>query len=469
MISKFKNITNSKISWVIVALIAIPFVFWGMGDVFTRGNTNNVAKINNNTISVTDFINHVNETGLNENLIRDNLDKNIFEELLSQLISIELMEMEIENLNLYFSDSTLKNKIIKNKNFFDDQNIFSRSKYEKFLLENNLSASQFEKRLKSEELQKVLFNYINGGLVIPKFFIDKKFSDENKNIDVDFVNLSENYKENFTSKEMNEYIKSNQDKLKKDFIDFSYVKLDPRTLLDIDEYNDEFFKIIDDIDNKVLNNVNIEIIAKEYNLNLKLVENYFPYNNEFEIVYSKKNNPNQINLIDNNENYLLFQIHKIETKLPDINSNQFIEEINLILKNQFKSEYNKKLIEDIQNKKLKYDDLKNFKKDKKIENISITSITDDRIFSADAINLIYSLPEKSFVLVNDALNNIYLAYIKKINNVYKVNSGDLKNYSLKSNSEIRNTLYSSYDIYLSEKYEIKVYQSTIERLKNNFR
>ena len=469
MISKFKNITNSKISWVIVALIAIPFVFWGMGDVFTRGNTNNVAKINNNTISVTDFINHVNETGLNENLIRDNLDKNIFEELLSQLISIELMEMEIENLNLYFSDNTLKNKIIKNKNFFDDQNIFSRSKYEKFLLENNLSASKFEKRLKSEELQKVLFNYINGGLVVPKFFIDKKFSDENKNIDVDFVNLSENYKENFTSKEMNEYIKSNQDKLKKDFIDFSYVKLDPRTLLDIDEYNDEFFKIIDDIDNKVLNNVNIEIIAKEYNLNLKLVENYFPYNNEFEIVYSKKNNPNQINLIDNNESYLLFQIHKIETKLPDINSNQFIKEINLILKNQFKSEYNKKLIEDIQNKKLKYDDLKNFNKDKKIENISITSITDDRIFSADAINLIYSLPEKSFVLVNDALNNIYLAYIKKINNVYKVNSGDLKNYSLKSNSEIRNTLYSSYDIYLSEKYEIKVYQSTIERLKNNFR
>ena len=64
MISKFKSITNSKISWVIVVLIAVPFVFWGMGDVFTRGNTNNVAKINNNTISVTDFIKHVNDSGL---------------------------------------------------------------------------------------------------------------------------------------------------------------------------------------------------------------------------------------------------------------------------------------------------------------------------------------------------------------------------------------------------------------------
>ena len=93
-----------------------------------------LLKINNNTISVSDFINHVNESGLNENLIRENLDKNIFEELVSQLISQELMKMEIENLSLNFSNQTLKNKIINNKNFLDDKNNFSRTKYEKFLL-----------------------------------------------------------------------------------------------------------------------------------------------------------------------------------------------------------------------------------------------------------------------------------------------------------------------------------------------
>ena len=158
MISKFKTIANSKLSWVIVALIAIPFVFWGMGDVFTRGNTNNVAKINKNTISVNDFIKHVNDSGLNEDLIRQNLDKNIFEELLSQLISKELMNMEIDNLNLNFSDKTLKNRIINNKNFFDDKKNFSRTKYEKFLLENNISASQFEDKLKKNELQKRIHN-----------------------------------------------------------------------------------------------------------------------------------------------------------------------------------------------------------------------------------------------------------------------------------------------------------------------
>ena len=129
MISKFKSITNSKLSWVIVALIAIPFVFWGMGDVFTRGNTNNVAKINNNKVSVTDFINHINKSGLDENIIRENIDKNIFEEFLSQLISQELMKMEMKNLKLDFSDKTLKDRIINNKNFFDNEKKFSRNKY----------------------------------------------------------------------------------------------------------------------------------------------------------------------------------------------------------------------------------------------------------------------------------------------------------------------------------------------------
>ena len=62
-----------------------------------------------------------------------------------------------------------------------------------------------------------------------------------------------------------------------------------------------------------------------------------------------------------------------------------------------------------------------------------------------------------------------MAYIKKIINEDKITEADLKNYLIKSNSEIRDTLYSSYDIYLSEKYEIKVFQNTIERLKNNFR
>ena len=38
-------------------------------------------------------------------------------------------------------------------------------------------------------------------------------------------------------------IYSNEDKLKKDFINFSYVKITPKNLLDIDEYNDKFLRL----------------------------------------------------------------------------------------------------------------------------------------------------------------------------------------------------------------------------------
>ena len=469
MISKFKSITNSKLSWVIVVLIAIPFVFWGMGDVFNKGNTNSVAKINNNTISIQEFMNHINNTGLNENIIRENLDKNIFEELLSQLISQELMNMEIDNLDLNFSDKTLKYRIVNNQNFFDKENNFSRTKYEKFLLENNISASQFEEKIKANELKKILFNYINGGLIVPKFLVDKKYVNENKDIILDFVSLEQNYKKTFTNNEIKEYIKSNENSLKKDFIDFSYIKITPNNLLNIDEYNDEFFKIIDDIDNKVLNNENIELIANQYNLEIKDINNYYPHKEEFEIVYSKKNNPDQINLIDNNDHYLLFKINKIENKLPDTNSNNFIELIKSEMTNKFKFEFNKKIIEDIQNNNLQYNDLSKINNNEKIQNIKIDSINDNNKFTIDSIKLIYSLPEKSFILISDDDKKIYLAYIKDVIDENTITEDDLKNYLIKSNSEIRDTLYSSYDIFLSKKYEIKVFQNTIERLKNNFR
>jgi len=45
----------------------------------------------------------------------------------------------------------------------------------------------------------------------------------------------------------------------------------------------------------------------------------------------------------------------------------------------------------------------------------------------------------------------------------------LKDYALKSNSQIIGEIYSTYDLSLNEKYNVKLFQNTIERVKNNFR
>ena len=64
MLGKLRGFTNSKLAGVLVAIIIVPFVFWGMGSVFSGGNSNNIAKINNEAISTQDFIKYVNPNSL---------------------------------------------------------------------------------------------------------------------------------------------------------------------------------------------------------------------------------------------------------------------------------------------------------------------------------------------------------------------------------------------------------------------
>ena len=189
MISNLRNFAKTKIAKVLMVIIIIPFVFWGMGGVFSTGGTNSVAKINNYNISTQDLSDHFNYARLDLDTIKQNIDKNVIEEALGNLISNTLIQMEIENLNIYISDEVLIKKIKKNKVFLDDQNKFSRTEYEKFLLLNNMTAPDFENRLKRQELQNNLFTYINGGIKSPFFITNKAFQEQTKKLDIAFINL----------------------------------------------------------------------------------------------------------------------------------------------------------------------------------------------------------------------------------------------------------------------------------------
>ena len=179
MISSFRKFSKSKVAGVFVGIIILPFVFWGMGNVFSGGNTNILAKINSEKISTQKFMDYVNNLNIPEQTIRNNLDKNIIEELLSGLVSTTILNLEIKDFDMIISKNTLFKKIKKNKNFLDENGIFRRTKYEKFLLENNQSAPIFEQRLKNRELQKNLFDFIGAGTISPKFLIKKLYEEEN--------------------------------------------------------------------------------------------------------------------------------------------------------------------------------------------------------------------------------------------------------------------------------------------------
>ena len=471
MISSFRNFAKTKFAGILVFIMIIPFVFWGMGGMFSSGNTNTIAKINKKNISTQEFIDYLNGSGIPQKSIKDNLDKNIIEELLSGLISTTLLDLEVNDYNLIISENTLLKKITKNKNFQDESGNFQRMKYEKFLLENNQSAPQFESRLKKRELQKNLFDYIGAGSISPNFLIKKLYEEENKKLEIDFINLESFYKtkDSFTENELNVFIQENKDQLKVEYLDFNYILINPQNLLGVNEFNQSFFDRIDQIEIDIANGIEFAEIVKNFEIKSIKRTNarYSPNLNEIEkkIFELKKN---KIDIFENNDEYILFEISKIEQKIPDLKDNQTKKEIIELVYQRNKFDFNRDLLEKITNKKFDENDFLKMS-DNLIQNTKLNSIRDNKKFDISAVKVLYSLPINSFTLINDEENNIYLAKVKNFETL-TIDSNDelFKEYINKQNSNIKNNMLKSYDLYLNDKYKVELNQKTIERVKNFF-
>jgi len=471
MISSFRNFAKTKFAGLLVFIMIIPFVFWGMGGMFSSGNTNNIAKVNEKNISTEEFIDYLNNSGVPQEYIRENLDKEIIQELLAGLISSTLLDLEIEKLNISISKDTLLKQIKTNKNFLDENGNFQRIKYEKFLLENNQSAAGFELRLKKREEQKNLFDYIGAGTISPKFLSKKLFIEENKKLEIEFLNLKNLYakKEDITDKEINEFIKENNDQLKVEYIDFNYVVLNPKNLIGTDDFNQTFFDKIDEIDIDISNEIDFKSIVSNLDIEPISVKN-FKFSKDKNEIEKKifELRKNKIDLFENENDYILYEIQNIDQREADINDQEIKNEIIDILVQKSKFDYNQQLLERINNKEFNRSEFSKIGKDS-IQKIELNSVRDNKKFEINSVKLLYSLPINSFTLINDEENNIYLAMIKNFRNENIDTSNDNFNEFInKQNSNNKKSILKSYDMLLSDKYNITLNQKTIERVKNYF-
>ena len=471
MISSFRNFAKTKFAGILVFIMIIPFVFWGMGGMFSSGNTNIIAKIDKTNISTQEFIDYLNSSGIPEKSISENLDNNIIEELLSGLISTTLLNLEVRDYNLIITENTLFKKITKNKNFQDKNGNFQRIKYEKFLLENNQSAPQFEVRLKKRELQKNLFDYIGAGSISPKFFTKKLYEEENKKLEIEFIDLKNFYKTkaSYSEIELKNFVKNNEDQLKVEYLDFDYITLNPQNLLGIDEFNQSFFDKIDQIEIDIANGVGFKEIIQDFEIK--------PIN-KIDLRFSSKLNEiekkifelkvNKIDIFEDGDNFIFFQINKIEQKIPDLTDNEIKDEILELVYQRDKFDFNRELLDQISSKK--FDDNEFLKMGKnQIQTTTLNSIKDNKKFEINAVQVLYSLPINSFTLINDDENSIYLAKVKKFETRTIDSNNDLfEEYINKQNSKIKNNMLKSYDLYLNDKYKVELNQKTIERVKNFF-
>jgi len=473
MMETLKNFGVKKLGGVIlIVIIVIAFGFGGFGGGFSTNNQNNIAKINKTNVTTQDFMDYLNQSNISQQAIRENLDKNIIEELLSGLISTTLIDLEIKDFDLSITDLTVLKKIKENKNFHDENGAFQRTKYEKFLLSNNMSAPMFEIQLKNRELQKHLFDLIGAGTITPDFLIKKMFEEQNKTLDIEYFAMSSQYKEknSYTNEELEQFVKENADQLKRDFIDFKYAILNPKNLIGLEEFNQDFFDEIDKIENKISQGDTFESILENINVDIKEVNKFVASSamesNE-DIIYSKKST--KLDIIENGDNFLLYSITDKYELAADLNDEATRDDMIELVYQKGKFDLNRSVIEEIQKKE--FDNNKfNEMGANNLKTISLNSINDHNTFEENSVKILYSLPINSFTLVSDKNNEIYL--VKVINskdNPYSENDDNYLKFVQNQNTENRKSILASYDQLLNNKYNVQLNQKTIDRVKNYFK
>ena len=113
MATSIGKLSKSFYVKLLLGIIILPFVFWGMGDVFRGGNQNVIATIDSKKVSTQEFMNYLNRWNLNEIQLKELQKTDLLERILSEYIGRKVMTLEIERSGISISDNALRN-IIRN-------------------------------------------------------------------------------------------------------------------------------------------------------------------------------------------------------------------------------------------------------------------------------------------------------------------------------------------------------------------
>ena len=483
MSTSIGKLSKSFLVKVLVGIVILPFVFWGMGDVFRGGNQNVIATIDSKKVGTQEFINYVNRLNLNEEQIKNLSKTDLIEQILSDYIGKKVMSLEIEKLGIVVSDNALRNIIKNDKSFFKD-NKFSRTEYEKFLIKSGLTAPQFEANIVEQEKRRQFLSSLAGGIVVPEILVEKEFKNENQIKSIQYINLDKYHSNN---KPSDESIKKLYEKNKNLFFtelkSIRYAEISPELISGSKDYNENFFKQLDLIENNILDGQSFEETAEANNLKIKefnkintkkenkekKVEN-LP-DNLFKKIYNLKI-PKSPEVINVESKYYLAEIKDEEKKTRSMNDPEVLEALNAQLNFKEKIENNTSLAKDISLGAFDGDNFKKFADDNGLvlSNYKILNLKQNDIFDEGLIKRIFLTKDGDINLItNSTLTKSFLISTKKTE--YKKldkKSNEFEQYEAKARLNLINKIYQSYDENVNQKYKVEVNQRTIERVKNSF-
>ena len=277
-------------------------------------------------------------------------------------------------------------------------------------------------------------------------------------------------------------------KIKKKYIEiFKSVKIleiNPKKLIGSNEFNDIFFKKLDDIHDSIIGGKKLDSIINEYNLGKPDI---FKINKLGEDINYKKNNklPNKlienIFLLSDNEStsfieekdiYYVIEVFKTEKIHSNLKDQKVVNDIKNNLESLNKRKFMSEIIGKINQKNFSKSDFDNYSKNNNIpiQKISLDSINDTKFLEAGIVNQIYNFPEKKVsASYNIQLTENFLVYVDKITNVsLDENSDEYKKYFKLAKINITNELFNTYDKHIKDKYKIDINYKSLKTIRDYF-
>lgn len=481
MLTSIKKATSSFFTKVLIGLIILPFVFWGMGDVFRTGNQNVLVNIDAEKIGVQNFVNYLSQLNLTDEQ-RKNLSKtDLLDRILSDYIGKKIIAMEIETGGVKLSNSSLK-EIITSDETFKKDNQFSRTEYEKFLLENRMSPTMFEQNISEQEKKRQLLTYLSEGINLPNFLINKEFQNENQNKTIQYLELDDLYKnKKFTDEEIKKIYDENKQFLVREFKKINFVELLPSNLTGQPEYNEAYFKRIDEIENGILDGKKVNDFTQEFNLSLKTI-NETDRNKKnklgqdiikledglFERMFNVE--ANKASLINLNNKYFLSEVESINQITRDLEDKEIRDAITSQLKIKYIAENNIKIVKQLSEGKFKKEQFDNFSKENNIsiKNTTLKNLEDETIFNKDIIREIFKVKDNELQLITDStLTKNYIIFsVKTEFPPFDKNNKKFTEYETKAKLGFSNQIYGTFDAAVNERYDVKINEKVLTRIKN---
>ena len=207
MLSSLRKFSETIVAKIFITIIALSFVFWGINDFFRSNNSNSVAEIDGEEISFNQFINEFNKIIRSNNIQSEKIaiNNNIHILAVSNIVSEKLLKIHAKKLGVAIDDTIIAIEI-KNSKEFKDKDFFSRTKYEKFLLERNINSKILEEQINKNLKKKIIIESITGYIPNNKKIPETTLKNKINILYEDF--LRKNYKIIIKEKQLNDYLKN---------------------------------------------------------------------------------------------------------------------------------------------------------------------------------------------------------------------------------------------------------------------